>query len=40
MQSILILLDMKKVANFRRKNAHASRTQDLFEVIYMFIRSY
>ena len=35
-QSISVLLDMTKDADFRRKNAYVRRTHELFHFIYIF----
>ena len=39
MQSISVLLDMAKSADFRRKNTDVSRTQGMFHVIHIFFES-
>ena len=39
MQSVSVFLDMTNVADFRRKNADVSRTQEVCHVIYIFFRS-
>ena len=39
MQSISVFLDIAKFADFRRKNADVSRTQEVRHVIHMFFRS-
>ena len=39
MQSISVSLDITKSADFRRKNADASKTQELCHVIYVFFGS-
>ena len=38
-QSILVFLDITKVADFWLKNVDASRTQGLCHMIYMFLGS-
>ena len=39
MQSIFVFLDKTKFADFRLKNADASRTQGMFHTIYIFFGS-
>ena len=39
MQSIYVFLDIRNAANFRWKNADASRTQVVSHVIYIFFGS-
>ena len=39
MESISVFLDITKVANFRRKNADASKTQRVGHVIHIFFGS-
>ena len=39
MQSVSVFLDIAKVADFRWKNADASRTQVVCHVVYMFFKS-
>ena len=39
MQSISAFVDIKKVNDFRFKNANVSGTQEVSHVVYMFLRS-
>ena len=39
MQSISVFLDIAKFADFLRKNADVSRTQEVRHVIHIFFRS-
>ena len=39
MQSISVFVDITKVDDFRFKNANVSGTQEVSDVVYMFLRS-
>ena len=40
MQSISVSLDTTKYADFRRKNAAVSRSQEVYHLLYIFFVSY